>query len=85
MAIIARGCKLEYLPLYSPNFNLIELSFAVLKAWIARHWRRLFPTHDGDFGSFLRFAIRSHAIIDLLRITSSLVVLATSFRSTLKH
>ena len=27
----ARGCKLEYLPPYSPDFNPIEYSFSVLK------------------------------------------------------
>ena len=57
LAIAAAGCELEYLPPYSPDFNPIELSFAVLKAWMKRYWRRLFPTHEGDFGSFLRFAI----------------------------
>ena len=29
--IEARGCKLEYLPLYSPDFNPIEFSFSVIK------------------------------------------------------
>jgi transposase len=27
----ANGCKLEYLPPYSPDFNPIEFSFSVLK------------------------------------------------------
>ena len=28
------GCEIKYLPPYSPDYNPIELSFAVLKAWI---------------------------------------------------
>jgi transposase len=27
----AKGCKLEYLPPYSPDFNPIEFSFSVIK------------------------------------------------------
>lgn len=27
----AKGCKIEYLPPYSPDFNPIEYSFSVLK------------------------------------------------------
>ncbi len=29
--IISHECEVRYLPFYSPNFNLIELSFSVLK------------------------------------------------------
>jgi transposase len=27
-----RGCKLEFLPLYSPDYNPIEFSFSVIKS-----------------------------------------------------
>lgn len=30
----ARGCRLRYLPPYSPDFNAIEEGFSVMKAWI---------------------------------------------------
>ena len=32
--VTAAGVMLKYLPPYSPDFNLIELSFHELKAWI---------------------------------------------------
>jgi transposase len=36
--IEAKGCKLEYLPPYSPDFNPIEFSFSVIKKLIkTRH------------------------------------------------
>lgn len=54
------GVKVEYLPPYSPDFNPIETSFALLKAYIRRH------TEDaqrwaacGAFGEFLDDAVRS--------------------------
>ena len=31
------GVKLEFLPPYSPDFNLIEESFTELKAWIKKN------------------------------------------------
>lgn len=30
----SRGCKLRYLPAYSPDFNPIEEGFSLMKAWI---------------------------------------------------
>ena len=37
-ALIQRaGCLVRYLPPYSPDYNPIELTFAVLKAWIRRN------------------------------------------------
>lgn len=35
-AITAAGFQVKYLPPYSPDFNPIELTFSVLKAWIKR-------------------------------------------------
>ena len=52
------GCEIRYLPPYSPDYNPIELSFAVLKAWIQKHQREIWPYWDGDFGSYLRYAIK---------------------------
>jgi transposase len=36
--IIAAGHVIKYLPPYSPDFNPIEMTFAVLKAWIRRNY-----------------------------------------------
>lgn len=33
-AIEAKDCLLKFFPLYSPNYNLIKLTFSVLKTWI---------------------------------------------------
>jgi transposase len=52
------GYVVRYLPPYSPDYNPIELTFAVLKAWIRRNYmyvRARFPV--GGFGEFLRAAI----------------------------
>jgi transposase len=35
----ARGCKLEYLPPYLPDFNLIEFSFSVLKKVVKNQYQ----------------------------------------------
>jgi transposase len=32
------GCKLLFLPPYSPELNPIELAFSSVKAWLRRHW-----------------------------------------------
>jgi len=31
------GCRIEYLPPYSPDFNPIEQAFSVIKAYLCRH------------------------------------------------
>jgi transposase len=55
-AIYEEGHLVEYLPPYSPDFNPIELSFSVLKAWIRRYfWHR--RCEVPSFGAFLRMAI----------------------------
>jgi transposase len=50
---------LVYLPPYSPDFNPIETSFAVLKQWIRKHALLIesFDEEDGGFEAFLRTAI----------------------------
>ena len=57
-AIEAVGCEVKYLPPYSPDFNPIELSFSVLKAWVRRYFQEMWPLFAGDFGEFLRYAIQ---------------------------
>ena len=54
--IEAEGHLIRYLPPYSPDFNSIELSFSVLKAWIRRNWvwtRQMFR----NFGDWLQWAV----------------------------
>jgi transposase len=58
---VLRGAShvVRYLPPYSPDYNPIELTFAVLKAWIRRNYcymRSRFPG-EGGFGRFLKAAI----------------------------
>ena len=51
------GIQLEYLPPYSPDYNLIEKSFKVLKSWMKKHsdeqaaWQQ--------FRSFMEYAVQS--------------------------
>jgi len=33
------GCKLIFLPPYSPDLNPIEQAFAAIKAFLRRHWK----------------------------------------------
>lgn len=55
--IRSRGCEVRYLPPYSPDYNPIELTFSVLKAWVRRHFQEIRPHFNGNFGAFLRFAV----------------------------
>ena len=54
--IQAEGHIVCHLPLYSPDFNPIELTFGVLKAWIKRYYH-LMRSQCADFGEFLWRAI----------------------------
>ena len=56
-AIEAKGCLVKYLPPYSPDFNPIELTFSVLKAWMRRHFEAFRHVFQDDFEGFLRHAI----------------------------
>ena len=49
------GCRLEYLPPYSPDFNPIECSFHDLKSYIKRH--RQEAQYCEDFGVFLGYCV----------------------------
>ena len=50
---------LVYLPLYSSDFNLIEISFAILKAWVKRNidLAASYTEAMGGFGAFLEDAV----------------------------
>ena len=53
------GYLVQYLPPYSPDYNPIELTFSVLKAWIKRNYvymRKWFGRNG--FGAFLGAAIK---------------------------
>ncbi len=39
--IISHECEVWYLSSYSLNFNLIELSFNVLKIWVRKHFKKI--------------------------------------------
>ncbi|KKA22574.1 hypothetical protein T310_3365 [Rasamsonia emersonii CBS 393.64] len=55
--IEAEGHLIRFLPPYSPDYNPIELTFSVLKAWMKRHWVFLRQNCD-SYGDFLELAIR---------------------------
>ena len=55
--INAFRCQVRYLLLYSPDFNPIELSFSILKAWFRRYYEDLWPLFKGAFSDFLRYAV----------------------------
>lgn len=56
-AIEERGCLVKYLPPYSPDYNPIELTFSVLKAWMRRHFESFRMIFQNDFEGFLRYVI----------------------------
>ena len=58
-AIQARGCLVKYLPPYSPDYNPIELSFSVLKAWMRRFFEAFRHVFQDDFEGFLRYAVEN--------------------------
>lgn len=51
----AHGVRVEYLPPYSPDYNLIEQSFNALKIWVKKNIGNLsaFP----DFESFMLYGV----------------------------
>ena len=58
---IARLCRdygvgLEYLPPYSPDYNLIKRSFKTLKAWMKKNYQQ--QDEWQNFKSFLEYAVR---------------------------
>ncbi len=55
--IILHECKIQYLSSYSSNFNLIELSFSVLKIWVRRHFEKIWSHFEDTFDEFLHYAV----------------------------
>jgi len=51
------GVRLEYLPLYSFNYNLIKESFSALKAWMRRN-RELIPVFKPFFEGYMHLAVQ---------------------------
>lgn len=51
------GVRLLYLPLYSPDLNPIEESFAELKAFIRRHWHFYEEYPAEGFDNFLEWCL----------------------------
>ena len=56
-AIEEKGCLIKYLPPYSPEYNPIELTFSVLKAWMRRHFEAFKAMFQNDFEGFLWYAL----------------------------
>jgi transposase len=57
--IESKGCKLEFLPPYSPDFNPIEYSFSVIKAAL-KNSHQLRGTEDFDeLANILQDAVKS--------------------------
>ena len=52
------GVLLLYLPPYSPDFNLIEEFFSVLKSWIKRHYEE---ANSISFNAFLELAVTANS------------------------
>jgi transposase len=50
--------QLQFLPLYSPDLNLIELSFHTLKAWVRRYRQQM-----AEFASFEEFIREGVSVI----------------------
>jgi transposase len=61
------GVTLARLPPYSPDFNPIETSFALLKAWIRRNGETSlsYTEEYGGFGQFLRDAVKENRRLGL--------------------
>ena len=51
------GVRLEYLPLYSLNYNPIEEFFSALKSWIRRN-RELIPAFEPFFEGYMYLAVQ---------------------------
>jgi hypothetical protein len=68
------GVRLEYLPLYSPDYNPIEQSFAELKAWMQKN-RALADSYGDDFGGFVALAVQYMAQKPGKHFTSCLISL----------
>jgi transposase len=50
------GVRLEYLPLYLPDYNPIEESFSTLKSWMRRN-RELIPAFKPFFKGYIYLTV----------------------------
>ena len=57
-AIRAKDYLVRFLPLYSPEYSPIELTFNILKAWVRRRFQDLWPSFEGSFDNFLLMCVR---------------------------
>lgn len=55
-AITDKGCRLEYLPPYSPDYNPIEYSFSVIKNALKKRYQ---ATGNEDPEEFAEMVIRA--------------------------
>ena len=55
--LLAAGMSIEYIPLYSPDFNPIEMTFHTLKQWLRKHNSEAvtYPT----YGEFVLYAVET--------------------------
>lgn len=56
-------CRIKYLSPYSSDYNPIELSFSVLKAWVKKHYDELWPRFqdfESSFEDFLKYAVQAN-------------------------
>ena len=72
-AIKAKGCLVKYLPPYSPDYNPVELTFSMLKAWMGRHFMTFQHVFQDDFGGFLKHAVE-HSGCDRKAIAKDFLV-----------
>ena len=63
-----KGCRLIYLPAYSPDFNPIEKGFSVLKSLLRRYGEMDRGSNDGDvIEAFVGFTFTSQLMHSLFR------------------
>jgi transposase len=65
--IEAKGCKLEYLPPYSPDFNPIEYSFPVLKKAVKNQYQPDGDQSPSEFGRLILKAATEVVIPQIAR------------------
>lgn len=55
--ITVTGCKIEYLPPYSPHYNPIEQAFSVIKSYLRRIGIGAYPTSAAYYELYSAFRI----------------------------
>jgi transposase len=54
---LCAGCKIEYLPPYSPNFQPIEQAFSAIKSYLRRIGIGAYPTSAAYYELYRAFQI----------------------------